>query len=339
MSRFRAFMTVFTIVLLALLITGCGAAAAPTPTPEPPTEITFQLSWTHEYSSSGFYMAEVNQHFANQNLKVTLEEGGFVGGAYIEPIDAVVSGNIQFGLSDATTILQARADGKPVVAIGTVLQRNPTAIIFLTSSNIQQPRDLIGKTVAAADGGARKLLETMLSNQNIPLADVNIISRTDFGIDPLLNGDVDALVGWIINEGVAVREAGSEPGFMLFNDYGIPNYATMIFTTEDMIANRPDLVERFLRATIAGFQDVIKDPEKATDVTLTYNDQLDRQQQLSRLQASLPLLQPARANIGLMDAATWDNIYRILRESQVLTVDVDVAQAYTTTFLDKIYAQ
>lgn len=338
MSRFRGFITAFTILLLCLLITGCGAGAA-IPTTAPPTEITFQLSWTHEYSSSGFYMAEVNKHFADQNLKVTLEEGGFVGGSYIEPTDAVLSGAVQFGLSDATTILQARSQGKPVVAIATVLQRNPTAIIFLANSNIQQPRDLIGKTVAAADGGARQLLETMLTDQGIDLADVNIIARTDFGIDPLLDGSVDALVGWIINEGVAMREADAEPGFMLFSDYGIPNYATVIFTTEDMINNSPALVERFLRATIAGFEDVVEDPEAATDATLTYNDQLDRQQQLNRLQASLPLLQPARARIGLMDAATWDSIYQILREAGVLTVEVDPSLAFNTTFLDKIYAQ
>lgn len=339
MSRFRGFTIALTMLLLCLVITGCGGAAAPTPTSEPPDEITFQLSWTHEYSSAGFYLAEVNGHFAKENLKVTLEEGGFVGGTYIEPTDAVANGNIEFGLSDATTLLQARAEGKHVVAIGTVLQRNPTAIIFLSSSNIQQPQDLIGKTVAVADGGARQLLDTMLTDQGIDLSQVNIIPRTDFGVDPLVNGDVDALVGWIINEGVAVREAGREPNFMLFSDYGMPNYATMIFTTEEIVENNPALVERFLRAVVAGFADVVKDPEKAVDVTLTYNDQLDRQQQLNRIQASLPLLQPARAKIGLMDAGTWDNIYKVLREAGVLTVDVDPTAAFTMTFLDKIYAQ
>jgi NitT/TauT family transport system substrate-binding protein len=339
MSGFRGIRT-YLMALLVLIMTGCGAGAA-TPTSEPPTEVNFQMAWIHEYSSAGYYTAELNKHFADQHLNVILEPGGFVGpgGSYVEPIDEVVSGKVDFGSTSATSLLQARADGKPVVAISTVLQRNPTAIIFFDTSNIQQPKDLVGKTVAVSDGGARQLLEVLFTSQGIDPTTVNIVPRVDFGVDPLLNGDVDAMVGWITNEGVAVKEAGKEPSFMLFSDYGIPDYAALIFTTEDTIKNKPELVERFLRAVLAGWEDVVKTPEVATDDTLKYNDQLDRAQQLNRVQASIPLLQPARANIGAMDAASWEAIYKVLKDAGVITADIDVNTAFTTSFLDKIYAK
>jgi ABC-type nitrate/sulfonate/bicarbonate transport system substrate-binding protein len=84
----------------------------------------------------------------------------------------------------------------------------------------------------------------------------------------------DVLAGWIINEGVMVREAGKEPQYILFSDYGFDTYDILIFTSEDTVKNRPDVVERFLRATFAGMQDVIADPQKAAEAVLSYNDQL-----------------------------------------------------------------
>ncbi|NJR12892.1 ABC transporter substrate-binding protein [bacterium] len=124
---------------------------------------------------------------------------------------------------------------------------------------------------------------------------MEIVPRTDFGVDPLIEGRVDVLVGWIVNEGVAVQEAGVEPGFMLMSDYGIPDYATLIFTSEDMIKNRPDVVARVLKSIIAGWEDVVKDPQTSTEHVISYSDNLNEDQQLRRVQASMPLLQPARA--------------------------------------------
>jgi ABC-type nitrate/sulfonate/bicarbonate transport system substrate-binding protein len=325
--------TLSLILALAFsLMVGC-TPAAPTATSAPPTSVKFQMSWVHEYSAAGFYEAEINGHFAKENLDVELQVGGFVDGHYIEPIDEVISGKVDFGLSDATSVLQARAAGKPIVAIAAVLQRNPTAVIFLDNL-IQQPKDLIGKTVAVSEGGATQVLNVMLTSQGIDPKQVNIVPRTDFGVGPLIDGSVDALVGWIINEGVAVKEAGGNPGFLLLSDYGIPNYVTLIVASEDTVKNRSDLADHFVQAVINGWEDVVKNPEKAVTDTLTYDPNLDHDQQLNRLQATIPLLQPARTKIGVMDQATWENISKVLRDAEMLTQEVDVKTAFTTAFLD-----
>ncbi len=325
------------MVLFAVVLSGCGTT--PTATPIPPTPVSVQLSWTHEYSLASFYTAELNGHFAEQNLDVTLEAGGFVNGTYIEPIDQVLAGEVDFGASNATSILQARAEGKPVVAIATILQRSPTAVISLAAANIQTPADLVGKTVAVAEGGATQLLNAMLTSQGIDVADVNIVPRPGFGVDPLLNGDVDALVGWIFNEGVQVQEAGQEANFLLLTDYGIPDYSNLIFTTEQMINERPDVVERFVRAVIAGLQDVVDNPEQAAQYTLQYNNTLDQDQQLRRLQASIPLIQPARTQVGTMQESVWQDIQTVLIDVGILSEAIDVNTAYTSSFLDQIYSE
>lgn len=326
------------IALLALVIlSGCGGTPTPPPTPEA-VSTSLQLSWVFDYSSAGFYAAELNGHFAKEGLDVTLSEGGFVGGKYVEPIDEVIAGDHDFGMASDSALLQARAQGKPVVALATVLQRSPAAIISLPDSNITRPQDLIGKTVAVSDGGARQTYDALLKSQGIDPAQINTVSRTEFGIEPLLNGDVDALYGWIINEGVLVREAGQEPNIILISDYGIDSYDFLVFATEKTVKERPELVEHLMRAMLAGLQDVVDNPEQAAEYILRYNSELKKDEQLARLQAMIPLIHPARSQIGMMQQANWNSVAQILIDNGTLDSSANVSEIYTLDFLNKIYA-
>jgi NitT/TauT family transport system substrate-binding protein len=148
---------------------------------------------------------------------------------------------------------------------------------------------------------------------------------------------VEVLGGWIINEGVLVEEAGLEPNFIVVSDYGIDTYDSLIFTTEAMLAERPEVVERFLRAVVAGLEDVVADPDKAVELALTYNDSLVLEEQQRRMRAWLPLMKPAGSSIGVMKAGIWDLTYQILLDQGVLKTALEVNDAYDLTFLEKIH--
>jgi NitT/TauT family transport system substrate-binding protein len=326
------------MIAAALLIVGCGATNAQSPTDAPKDTILYQMGWVHEYSSAPFYMAIANGHYAKENLDVQLSTGGFGEAGYIDPIEQVVSGKADFSQASLFTLLQAREAGKPVVAIATLNQRSPFAIISLSEDGIVRPQDLAGKTVAVAEGGADLNYEALLQTLDIDPTTINNVERTSFGIDPLVNGEVDAFGGWIINEGVALQETGADPNFLLLSDYGIETYDLLIFTTEDMVANHPEKVERFLRASLAGIQDVIDNPETAIDTTLTYDAELERDAQLRRLQAFIPLIQPAGTQIGMMQPEVWDFNYHMLRDNNVLSAEQDATKAYTLTFLNKLHS-
>jgi NitT/TauT family transport system substrate-binding protein len=333
------------LVLVALLATACGGTAeepssgAEAPA-SPPAETSIQLSWIHEYSVSGFHAAEENGHFAAENLEVRMEEGGFGEEGYIDPIAQVLDGSEDFGLADGFQLLTARAEGKPVVAIGVIFQRSPIGLVSLAESNMARPQDLVGHTVSVAEGGGAQLLYgALLSSQGVDPAEVNFVPRTTFGIDPLINGEVDTMGAWIVNEGVAVEEAGYEPQFILYSDYGVEAYQVAIFTTEEMIAEKPDVVERFLRATAQGWQDVIDDPDGAAELTLQYNDGLDLEAQRRRLQASLPLINPAGSRPVMMQPDVWESTHNIMLEQGLLDEPLDIDEVYTLEFLDRIYAE
>src|SRR5258708_920769 len=145
-----------TMILLigAFVLAGCAAPAVSAPAPN---KVSVQLGWIYEVSTAEFYAAEKNGRFAAQNLSVNLRQGGFIDGKYVDGISDVLSGQADFGITSDQVLLQARADGKPLVAVAAMLQRNPMAIISLPKSNIRQPQDFVRRTVAVSAGFARRL--------------------------------------------------------------------------------------------------------------------------------------------------------------------------------------
>jgi NitT/TauT family transport system substrate-binding protein len=322
------------ILAAVVVLAACGGKDKKTTEEKPLTPVTFQMSWTHEYSSAPFYMAVANNHFRDEGLDVTLEEGGFQNDQYVDSIQEVLDGKAQFAASDLSGLLQARAAGKPVVAIGAVTQRSPFALISLPDSGITRPQDLAGKTVAVTDGGARLTYDALLESLNIDPASINTISRTSFGIDPLLNGEVDVLGGWIINEGQQVREAGFEPNIILLSDYGFDSYDFLVITSEDMIANQKDVVTEFTSAFRQGLQDAVDTPDKAAELAVSYAPSLDLAGQKARMHIFLPLINPAGGTLGALDPEIFQFNYDLLLNGGVITQPFDVTQAYTLDFVE-----
>lgn len=302
-------------------------------------KVKVQLAWIHEYSSVGFYTAEKKGYYDRENLEVEFTAGGFTDAGYIEPVDEVVNGTYDFGLTSAEALIRARSEGKPVVAIATIMQRSPNAIISLAEQNIQQPEDLEGHTILVADGGARNLYDALLTEQGIAPDTVNTLPRTSFGVDPLLNGEADAIVGWIINEGVELQENGQDASFILLSDYGIDTYNLIIFATDETIQKKPDMVEKFLRATFDGHKAVIDDRAETVTYILDYNDTLDKAAQERRLEAMIPLINIPGQNLGAMELEVWEYTQSVMLEAGMLETGIDLQGVYTTAFLDKIYSE
>jgi NitT/TauT family transport system substrate-binding protein len=321
------------VILTVILITSCSATNPESDPTRVMVPVNIQLSWIHEYSSSAFHTAVRNNHFAEQGIDVTLSEGGFNDQGYIDPVQEVISGNADFAMSDGVSLIQARAAGLPVVGIAAVLQRSPLVVISLPETGITTPQDLVGHTVGVASGGATILFNNFLQLQDIDANLVNIVPRTSFGIDPLVNGEVDALVGWIINEGVTAQEQGLHPQFMLLSDYGIATYDFVLFTTETVINDKPEVVRGVIAAFHGGLQDMIGDPEKAIEHTLTFNSELSRDEQLRRLQATVPLINLPGQSLGKMDRNFWEFTHNFLLEYSIIDQPIDIDEVYTIEFI------
>ena len=303
------------------------------------TDVSVQFGWVHTMEYSGFYIAEDEGYYADENLNVELVAGGFdEEGNFIFPIDKVLSGDTDFGLIGGDQLLLARADGAPLVAIAVIYQRSPVVLMSLAESEILQPEDMIGETIAIDLQSATGLsFLAMLNLLEIELEDINVVERTDFTNDMLTSGEVDILDGFVTNQPVALELEGYELNLIFPSDYGVDLYTNVIFTTEEMIAEQPEVVEAFLRATLSGFQAAVDNPQRAAELSVEYNDTLSLEAETESMYRSVPLLNPVGSEPGMMRAEDWEFMHEILLEAGVLEEELDIEAAYTMQFLDAIY--
>ncbi len=177
------------------------------------------------------------------------------------------------------------------------------------------------------------IFQAFLLSEGLDPTQITIVPRADFTTAPLLSGEADGIDGWVTNELVELTLGGHKVNTLLFSDYGIDLYPNVIFTTEETIAQQPDLVEHVVHALLSGLQSAIDNPETATQTTITYNPDLDAEKELIGMQQSLPLILPAGSHPGTMQPEVWTSMHQTLLDLGLLKTPLDLEASYTLQFL------
>jgi NitT/TauT family transport system substrate-binding protein len=331
MNRYRI-CVVCLLVLFALV--GCSTANNPAATPTPMRHVKVQLDWIHTVEYAGFYMAQTEGDFAEENLSVEL----IPNDGSVSTEDALNDGNVDFALVGADIVLRAREAGKDIVAIETIYQPLPLAFMSLAEEDIHIPADLVGKTVMLSMGRTSEYaFKAMLDLAGVDSSTVNIVPREVYDETPLLNHDVDVIDVFVTNQVVQMQRAGVDVNLILPLDYGVEMYVNTIATRQALIDSDPELVAAFTRAVTKGMAAAVADPIAATRATVAMNSNLVYDSELESMNSSLPLIMPSGSAPGMMNPSTWDFIYGMLSDQNILTRDQDVTQAYNLTFVNTIY--
>lgn len=320
--------SVVSLSLLVLTITACAPAVTPMP---PPTTVTVQLTWTHQAQFAGFYAADQNGYYAAEGLKVAFLEGG----PSVDLLTPVLNGAAQFGEANPDALLAARADGKPLRAIAVVYRRSPGVYMALASSGITRPQDFVGKKIQVSPRGI-PLLRAMLARFGIRPDQYTTVDSTP-DLAPFFTGQVDVRSVFLTNEVLTAREQGYKVNLIFPDEYGIHVYTDTIFATDDLIANNPDLVRRFLRATLKGWTYAVEHVNEVGPMVLKYKPNADVKHETAFMDASLPLINTGEDFVGWMKPEAWAGMEQTLREQGVLTKPLDVTQVYTLQFVQEIY--
>ena len=322
------------ISALLLLTVAILAACRPQEVEKPSEEVTVQLKWIHGTQFAGFYVAQERGYYAEENIEVTFVEGG----AGIDRTEQVVTGKADFGVQAAEEILVQRSQGKPVVAIATIYRRNPVVFVALADSGIERPADFLGRTAAIGGSDAELPLEAMMKRLGLDIHQVEVVpysyDRTSF-----YNGDVDINMAYATVSLIRMRQEGYEVNVIWPSDYRVHMYGDTLITTDQLTGENPDLVTRFLRATLRGWREAIENPEEAVTITLKYAKEADAELQTQMMEASVPLIHTGEDHIGWMRAEVWEGMHDMLLEQGILGEPLDLDEVYTMEFLQKAYGR
>lgn len=325
---------VFTIVFfLTLGLVGCNDVVPNTPL----DKVTVQLKFVHQSQFAGIYMALEKGYYRDENLDVQLKEGG--GG--VDLVASVVSGEAQFGIASSDLILAKRTEGVQIKAIAAIYRRSAAIFVSKAGSGIKRPHDMIGKRISVFAENAREYefqLRAMLSKLNLDISEMELLPL-DYHYKKFIGGDTDVTGAYLTGGVLRLKSQGvGELNYIFPSDYGIDFYSDTIFVNDSLLEQNSDLVLRFLRATLKGWNDAIRDMEKAVDVSMRFSTTGDKDLETAMMDAQLPLIYTGYDHIGWMDEKVWSGMNKILFEQEVIAKPLDdINSVFTMELLRTIY--
>jgi ABC-type nitrate/sulfonate/bicarbonate transport system substrate-binding protein len=301
--------------LLVLLLLGCGES-------DTPTAITLKLSWKHGVDFLGFYAAQSQGYYADENLNVTIEplSDPAETNSVFERVAAGEFDFSAFGLS----LVKAQARGVPVTAIANINKFSPGTFFARADTGIVTPADLAGRRVVVKGETWRGILEQVLAREGLSLADVDAVPG-GFDMAPFLEGKVEVWAGFINDEVVRARQQGLKLVTLPLHEYGYRTVALSIFTGQKALAADPDRAESFLRASLRGWAWALDHPTEAVDSMLALFPEMaaERDFHLASFNATIPLIRPPGTRLGEIDCESW--------RDHTLLVHLESTEALCTT--------
>jgi NitT/TauT family transport system substrate-binding protein len=270
-------------LLAAVLVSGTAIAQKETP-------IRFALDWRFEGPAAPFFVAIDKGYYKAEGLNVTIDPGA----GSVEGINRVASGAYEVGFADINSLVKYRDNPRnlPVKAVMMVYDTPAFSIVSLKKNGIAKPKDLEGKVLGApAADGAWAQWPIFVQANKIDATKVKI-ENVGFPVrEPMLaQGKVDAITGFWFSSYMNLR-ANNVPAddivVLHMRDYGVDLYGNVIIANPDMMRLSPKALSGFVKATIRGIQDTVKNPDAAIDSLMSRNPIAKREVELERLKLSL----------------------------------------------------
>jgi NitT/TauT family transport system substrate-binding protein len=256
------------------MLAGAAAAALAASPASAQTDVKFALDWKFEGPSAPYFVAIDKGYYKAEGLNVTIDSGpGSVAGI-------------------ALVKFQDQNPDKKVQAVLMVYDKPPFAIATTAKTGIAKPKDLEGRVLGApAADGAFAQWKAFVKENGIDASKVKI-ENVGFPVrEPMLaEGKVDAITGFSFSMHYNLLQKGLKPEdikIMLMADHGLVLYGNAIMVNPDYAKANPKVVAGFVRATIKGVLDTIKDPDTAIKSVMSRNETGDAKIELDRLKMSL----------------------------------------------------
>jgi NitT/TauT family transport system substrate-binding protein len=311
-----------------------------------PDKVTLQLKWVTQAQFAGYYAAQEQGYYEDENLEVTIKPGG----PDIVPEQVVLGGQAEFGIDWQDNLLATRDQGGDVVNIGQVFTRSGMTEITWADSGLESMEDLRDKKVGVWLAGNEHKLFAALTQAGIdPETDTEIVSQP-FDMNLFLNREIDAAAAMTYNELAQVLEVENPETGELYTlddlnvikleDIGIGSLEDGIFARGDWIGDEgnQDIAKRFLKASFKGWIYCRDNPADCVDYVLAEGSVLKAGHQTWQMNEINALIWPAPNGIGIMDPEAWQRTVDVVTEFDVVQEEPS-DDAYRTDLAEAAVAE
>jgi NitT/TauT family transport system substrate-binding protein len=320
-------------LMAGLLTAGMSAGAAVGQTLD---KVSFGTNWIAEGEHGGFFQALADGTYRKYGLDVTIVPGGPNNNNRIQ----LIAGKLDFFMS-ANTLqsFDAIANKVPVVEVAAMFQKDPQVFVTHPESNVTKLEDLKPLNLFVSKEGIPTYFQWLKSEYGFSEAKIKPYT---FNSQPFIADKQSAMQGYVTSEPLAIEKAAKfKPGVILLADYGFNTYSTLIETRSDLVDKNPDLVQRFVDASIVGWYHYLygdnapgnamikKLNPEMTDELLAYS--VAKMKQYGIVDSGDTL----RDGIGAMNDARVASFFDKMVRAGVVRSDIDYRKGYTLRFINK----
>jgi NitT/TauT family transport system substrate-binding protein len=319
----------------SLFLTATLAFAALASTPASALDdVSLRLNWQILGMHTPFYYGVEKGFYKDEGIDLKISEGR--GGG--TTAQAVGAKSDTFGFVDGGTVVVSAVRGVPIKTVLSLMNQGIFAIVAREDANINKPKDLEGKSIAATAGDAlTQLLPAVIKFNNLDRDKIRIVNVDAASkVVTVLEKRADALLGSVDAQSFDMAAKGVKSTMLAYNDIGVPLVGLTVVANEDTIKSNPDLIKRFNRATQKSFEAAMKDPYAAVDAAIKIKPEINREVCKSQLDISLahvPSVNTKGKPLGWGSEKDWSEMVSLLKEYQNLQTDRRADSFFTNDFV------
>jgi len=317
------------LTLAAALV--CGAAQA-----QQLDKVSFATNWVAQAEHGGFYQALVDGTYKKHGLDVTLVPGG----PNVNHRLQLIAGRIEFYMSANTLqAFDAVAQNIPTLVVASIFQKDPQVLLAHPNQSIEKFEDLKKLTLLISNEGVASYFQWM--KHDFGFREQQVKPYT-FNPQPFLADKRIAMQGYVTSEPYAVETQGHfKPKIFLLADQGWGSYSTLIETRRDLVASKPDLVQRFVDASAIGWANYLygdnaaanarikRDNPEMTDARIAYS--IAKMKEHGIVDSGDTM----KGGIGAMTDARMKSFFDKMAAAGVVKGAIDYKKAYSLQFVNK----
>jgi NitT/TauT family transport system substrate-binding protein len=310
---------------LGLLVLGAWPAWAD-------DKITFLTSWFAQAEHGGFYQAVATGLYKKYGLEVTVK----MGGPQVNGMQLLAASQADFIMGYDLQVLKAVEQGIPVTTVAASFQKDLQGM--LVHDDVKSLGELKGKTILIA--AASNVTFWPWLKAKYGYADSQLKPYT-FNLQPFIADMNTAQQAYPSSEPYQAQKAGVKTNFFLFADEGYPPYGTTIVTMQKTVSEKPDLVARFVKASLEGWKSYLANPAPANALIKRDNPRMDDEQIAFAVLRMKELKvfnggDAARLGAGVITEARWKATYDFMVQAGLLKPETEWKKAFTTQFTKEL---
>lgn len=297
-------------------------------------DVSLRLNWQILGMHVPFYYGVEKGFYKDEGIDLKISEGRG-GGTTAQAIGAKSD---TFGFVDGGTVVVSAVRGVPIKTVLSLMNTGIFAVVAREDANINKPKDLEGKSIAATAGDAlTQLLPAVIKFNNLDRDKIKIVNVDAASkVVTVLEKRADALLGSVDAQSFDMAAKGVKSTMLAYSDIGVPLVGLTVVANEDTIKSNPDLIKRFNRATQKSFEAAMKDPYAAVDAARKIKPEINREVCKSQLDISLAHIPSSNTKgkpLGWGSEKDWSEMLALLKEYQNLPTDRVASSFFTNDFV------